>query len=64
MKEEAKPSDSKLPQVPATVGAAKCAPDGHRWEFFDSFPGYEIFECRICRQKKFVNERTGQETYE
>ena len=43
---------------------ARCASDKHDWEFFDSFPGFEIFECRICKQKKFVDLKTGKETFE
>jgi hypothetical protein len=49
----------------AAVGALiKCPPDKHKWEFFDNFPGHEIFKCRICTQKKFVDLKTGKETYE
>jgi hypothetical protein len=42
----------------------RCAPDKHDWQFFDSFPDHEIFECRICRQKKFVDLKTGKQTLE
>ena len=36
----------------------------HVWEFFDSFPRYEIYECSVCKMRKFVNIDTGEETYE
>ncbi len=41
-----------------------CASDGHDWVFFDNFPGHEIFECRSCKLRKFVNLKTGKESYE
>ena len=58
MKQNTQTSSSK-PDV-----VAKCSPDKHDWMFFDSFPDNEIFECRICRLKKFVNLKTGKETFE
>jgi hypothetical protein len=48
----------------ATAGPAKCPPDEHQWEFFDSFPGNEIYQCRICQERKFVKQKTGGETHE
>ncbi len=41
-----------------------CVSGQHDWELFDSFPGYEIFDCRRCKLRKFVDEKTGKETYE
>lgn len=57
-------TSSRLRQVAARVGLANCAPDKHEWVFFDNFPGHEVFECRICRQKKYVDLKTGRETFE
>ena len=54
-------TSSKLRQLAASIGLAKCAPDKHDWEFLDSCPGIEVFECRICRLKKFVDLKTGRE---
>ena len=64
MKEDSSKASSPLRQIAARIGLAKCSPEAHRWEFFDTFPGHEIYECRICRQKKYVELKTGQETYE
>jgi hypothetical protein len=64
MKPSTQSSSSKLRQLAARVGLAKCAPDKHDWVFFDNFPCHEIFECRICRLKKFVDLKTGRESFE
>ncbi len=63
MKPRAK-TDSRLRQVAARVGLARCAPAKHDWEFFDNFPGHEVFECRICLQRKFIDLETGRESFE
>ena len=57
-------TSSRLEQVAAKVGLAKCAPDKHDWEFFDGIANIEVFECRICRLKKFVDLKTGRESFE
>ncbi len=64
MKPSTQSISSKLRQLAARVCLAKCAPDKHDWEFFDSCPGIEVFKCRICRQKKFVDLKTGRESFE
>ena len=51
-------------QLAARVGLAKCAPDKHDWEFFDAIANVEVFQCRICRLKKFVDLKTGRESFE
>jgi predicted nucleic acid-binding Zn ribbon protein len=57
-------TSSRLKQVSARVGLAKCAPDKHDWEFFDGIANIEVFECRICRLKKFVDLKTGRGSFE
>ena len=52
------------PEPRPKSNAGRCAPDEHDWEFFDNFPGQEIFECRRCKLRKFVELKTGKETYE
>jgi hypothetical protein len=64
MKPSDQTRDSKLRQVAARVGLAKCAPAKHDWEFFDGIANIEVFECRICRLKKFVDLKTGRESFE
>jgi hypothetical protein len=64
MKKNTQAGNSRPHQHSEGVGPARCSSDKHRWEFFDNFPGHEIFECQICKQKKFVDLKTGRETYE
>ncbi len=52
------------PQRPPELERSRCASDKHDWEFFDNFPGYEVFECRRCKLRKFVELKTGKERYE
>ncbi len=52
------------PQHPPSSELGRCPSDKHDWEFYDNFPGHEIFECRRCKLRKFVDLQTGKETYE
>lgn len=55
---------NEVPKEPAKTEQTTCEPGRHDWKFFDSFPGFEIFECRVCRLRKSVNQNTRAETYE
>jgi hypothetical protein len=55
---------SKSRHLAARVGLTKCAPDKHGWEFFDGIANIEVFQCRICRLKKFVDLKTGRESFD
>jgi hypothetical protein len=46
-----------------STDAPECSADDHQFEFFDSFPGHEIDECRKCGLRKFRNLQTGELTY-
>jgi hypothetical protein len=35
----------------------------HDLEFFDSFPEYEIYQCKKCKKRKFVKD-DGEVTWE
>ena len=48
-------------RVAIKAGLAKCSPDEHHWEVFDNFPGHEIYECGLCKKKKFVETKSGCE---
>ena len=64
MKPSNQTGDSKLRQVAARIGLTRCTRDKHDWEFFDGIANIEVFECRICRMKKFVDLKTGRESLE
>jgi hypothetical protein len=63
MKPKTQTMKGNLRQVAAKVGLAKCVPEKHRWVFFDSCPGLEILECAVCKLKRFVDTKTGQESF-
>jgi hypothetical protein len=63
MKKDSFTISSRLWQVVKRVGLVKCSSEKHQWEFFDNFPGHEIYECRVYKQKKFLDLKTGKETY-
>jgi|WetSurMetagenome_2_1015567.scaffolds.fasta_scaffold56444_2 hypothetical protein len=63
MKKDFPMSNARLRQVVKRVGLVKCSSEKHQWEFFDNFPGHEIYECRVCKQEKFLDLKTGKETY-
>ena len=42
----------------------QCIAENHDFAFSDNFPDFEIFECRKCRLRKFVDLKTGNETFQ